>query len=266
MGFYDAWKSKDHVQLFDSWSRIPLCVLRDRYERCNEVRLLNAWLEGRSPNFFLLEVGCATGEFYRYFADRYRQATYVGCDISEAAIRRAQEKYASPGRFIHTDEKLVSVACLKPDVVFCRDVILHQPAPFDFLHRLYELAHQAVVLRLRTRDEGATETDPEKSCQLNYGVWAPYIVLNCKELVSCLQQFLPPPCCIRLAKHYTVLGGQHARFLPKDCYYPKTATAESALLIEKGTGNDACTVMEEAMPEHLQLGLLSRVLARLLRR
>jgi SAM-dependent methyltransferase len=266
IGYYDAWKAKGHVQLFDIWSRVPLFVLRDRFERFNEVLLLNTWLEGYDSSFSLLEIGCATGEFYRYFSARYPKAPYVGCDISEAAISRAQEKYPAPGRFVHTDENLNSVGGLKPDVVFCRDVILHQPDPFAFLQKLYSLTQGLLVLRLRTRDVGATETDPEKSCQLNYGIWAPYIVLNCQELVSHIKHFAPPPCRIHLVKHYMVLGGQHARYIPKECYFPETGTAESALLIQKGDGATMCAVHEEAKPEDLQLGFVARVIAWLCRR
>lgn len=262
MGFYDAWKSQEHVQLFDIWSRVPLFVLRDRYERFNEVRLLNAWADARQSPFSLLEIGCATGEFYRYFAARHPNASYVGCDISEVAIRRAQEKCPATGRFVHTDENLSAVAGLKPDVVFCRDVLLHQPDPFAFLQRLYGLTQHTLVLRLRTRDVGATELDPEKSCQRNYGAWAPYIVVNAQELLRTIQGFSPRPRRIHLAKHYMILGGQHARFLPKACYYPETGTAESALLIEKVDGNAPCAVTEEVCPENLRLGLIAGAVAR----
>jgi len=60
-----------------------------------------------------------------------------------------------------------------------------------------------------------------------------------------------------------ILGGQHARYLPKECYFKETGTAESALLIEKGDGGGAVQVINEAMPEQLQLGILSRALTRL---
>lgn len=266
MGFHDAWKAEGHVQLFDVWSRAPLSVLRDRFERCNEVKLLNAAVDEWTSVFSILEVGCATGEFYRYFRSRHSRASYVGCDISEAAIRRAQEKYPAHGRFVHTDEQLRAVSGLRPDVIFCRDVILHQPDPFAFLCRLYDLTQKFLILRLRTRDVGATEMDPEKSCQLNYGIWAPFIVLNCQELLKEIEQFSLRPGRIHLAKHYMVLGGQHARYLPKGCYLKETGTAESALLIEKGNGNSTCTVQEEAMPENLSLSLKSKILFKLFRR
>src|SRR5438552_139270 len=139
MRFYDAWQAEEHVKLFDIWGQAPLSVLRDRFERCNEVKLLNAVLSDRTAKFSLLEVGCATGEFSRYFRDRYPKVCYIGCDISRRAIERAQEKYPGPGRFVHTGEDLKEVAATEPDVVFSRDVILHQPQPFAFLSRLYDI-------------------------------------------------------------------------------------------------------------------------------
>jgi len=265
MGFYDAWNAEAHIRLFDLWSRVPLFVLKDRYRRFNEVQLLNAVADGLTLPFTLLEVGCATGEFYRYFTVRYPKASYIGCDISEVAISRAQKKYRA-ARFLRTDTNLDAVADLKPDIVFCRDVILHQTAPFAFLQRLYDLAQHFLILRLRTRDVGTTESDPEKSCQFMYGAWVPYIVLNCGELVGEIIQFVPSPRRVHLSKHYMVLGGQHARFLPKECYYQRTGTAESALLIEKGDGSSTCAVHEEARPEDLHLRPMARVVAWLARR
>ena len=121
-------------------------------------------------------------------------------------------------------------------------------------------------MRIRTREVGETVRDPALSCQLNYGVWAPYIVVNSQELLKELAQFIPQPSLVRLVKHHMVLGGQHARYLPKECYFPETGTAESALLIQKGGGAATCLVHEEAKPENLQLGLVARVIAWLSRR
>lgn len=264
MGLYDAWKSKAHVEHFDLWSRVPLFVLQDRYERFNEVQLLNAYLRASSSPCSLLEVGCATGEFYRYLKSRHPNMRYTGCDISEVAIKRANAKFQAAGApFILTDESLGTVASIKPDVVFCRDVILHQPDPYVFLQRLYTMAGKLLILRLRTRDVGPTESDPQKSCQLNYGQWAPYMILNCKELLGALHQFSPLPSEIVLRKHYMVLGGHHLRYLPKDCYLDETKTAESALLVAKGSLESSVSVTESVAKEELRLHPVNRIIARL---
>ena len=263
MGLYDAWKSAAHVEHFDLWSRVPLFVLQDRYERFNEVRLLEAYLQAASLPCSLLEVGCATGEFYRYLKSRHPNVRYTGCDISEVAINQARAKFQGEASFILTDEDLGAVASIKPDVVFCRDVILHQPDPYTFLQRLYAIAGKLLILRLRTRDVGLTETDPQKSCQLNYGQWAPYMILNCKELLDALQQLSPRPNKVVLQKHYMVLGGYHLRYLPKDCYLDETKTAESALLVEKGSLGLPMSVSESVAKEELRLRPVNRIIARL---
>ena len=123
------------------------------------------------------------------------------------------------------------------------------------------MARHSLVLRVRTRDVGTTELDPDKSCQLNYGVWAPYMVLNCRELVENVKQMQPHPKRVHIAKHYMVLGGQNSRYLPKDCYLAETGTAESGLLIEKGGESDRLDVLEEDRPERLRPGLLNRAIA-----
>ena len=259
-----AWGREQHAVHFDALSHVPRFVLRRSYERFNEVRLLNAALDHAREPSLLLEVGCATGEFYRYLTLRHPRVTYVGCDISRPATERACQKYPE-GRFILTDVDLKAVNHVDPDVIFCRDVAHHQPDPLAFIRKLYGMARSLLVMRIRTRDAGETVRDPALSCQLNYGVWAPYIVVNSQELLKELAQFIPQPSLVRLVKHYMVLGGQHARYLPKECYFPETGTAESALLIEKGEGSAPCTIKEEAVPENLQLGFVARVVSWLAR-
>lgn len=260
---HDAWAQQEHAVHFDALSRLPGFILRQAYERFNEVRLLNQALDDHEGPCSLLEVGCATGEFYRYLRLRHPHVTYVGCDISRPALECARQKYPADGRFIETDTDLKSVSHIKPDVLFCRDVAHHQSDPAAFIRKLYDMSQNLLVMRVRTRDVGETVRDPAVSCQLNYGMWAPYIVVNSTELLKVIEGFQPRPKLIRLVKHYMILGGQHARYLPKECYFKETGTAESALLIEKGDGGGVAQVMSEAMPEQLRLGFLSRALTRL---
>lgn len=258
-----AWAKQEHAAHFDSRSRFPGFVLVNTYERFNEVRLLNETMRRHSEPCHLLEVGCATGEFYRYLSLRHPNVTYTGCDISKPALERARQKYPAEGRFLETDVDLKSLNNANPDIVFCRDVAHHQPDPLALIRKLYAMAKSLTVMRIRTRDVGPTVYDPALSCQLSYGEWVPYIVLNSKELLGRIKEFSPRPSRIVLVKHYMVLGGQHARHLPKECYFNETLTAESALLIEKRGEGGECEVVEEASAEHFRLGLLNSVLVRL---
>ncbi len=231
-----AWSEAEHADLFDYWRFMPRGTLRILYECFNEIRLLNDVLR-QHPAATVLEIGCATGELYRYLRTRWPRVRYVGADISAPALARATAKY--PGAtFLRTSTDLREVRDVGPDVVFCRDVVHHQPDPFGFLETLYQRTGKSLVLRLRTRDLGPTERDPERSCQFMYGRWAPYLVLNCDEVVEAFRTYAPRPAGLTFLKHYMVLGGQHMRFLPKDCYDPATGTAETALLIEKGHSGD----------------------------
>ena len=81
-----------HAVLFDSRRRLSNAALVRCYESFNDVQLLRSFLAG-SRKTRLLEVGCATGEFYRYLRVRYSGVCYYGIDISQSALERARQKY-----------------------------------------------------------------------------------------------------------------------------------------------------------------------------
>lgn len=233
---YDAWEKDDHVAVFDCYMYYPRLVLRRTLGSFNEFRLLRNLKKDRNEKFSLLDIGCATGEFYRYFKSVYPKIDYYGCDISKKAVERARLKF--PGvNFFLVDKDLKgaedALGGIRPDVIFCRDVIIHQVKPLLFLQRIYDIAAKFLILRLRTRDTGETVFDTEISCQTNYGIWAPYIIFNCDEITSFIKTHCPDVCNLTFVKHYIILGGQYNRYLPKDCYLPQTKTSETALLIEK---------------------------------
>jgi len=179
------------------------------------------------------DVGCAAGGFYRFFCKYGPHLQYRGFDLSPVAIEAAKDRFSN-GDFRLFDGDLKSNPEIRSDIVFCRDVVHHQPDPFEFLSNLYDLADKYLLLRIRTREEGATVADPELSCQYTYGQWVPFIVMNTLELLDFCQSLTPPPSAITLRQHPTVLGGQTGRFLPKELYYEQTRSAQTAMLIQKG--------------------------------
>lgn len=237
--WYQDWQSPDHAVLFDSRSRLADRPLVRNYESFSDVRLLQAAF-GRSPEARLLEVGCATGEFYRYLRVRNPRARYHGMDISETAVTQARRKYPQ-GIFFQNrpeaqlQESLQAMGLPRElEILYSKDVVHHQTDPYGFLDQLIPAASEAVVLRLRTRDQGSSVMDPELSCQYHYHGWMPYIVLNIQELAD----FLRSRCSqaeIVLSRNYRVLGGRENRFLPKECYLPETGTAETAVGLFKKT-------------------------------
>ena len=117
-----------------------------------------------------------------------------------------------------------------PSVVFARDVIHHQPAPLDFMAKLLSMPTEAAILRFRTRDHGATVTDPEISCQWLVRNWVPYIILNVDEVIETIRNTRSFT-SLSVLKHYHPLGGRNGRYLPKECYDPKTGTAQTSVYV-----------------------------------
>jgi len=229
MSYFDCWQSKEHAHLFEYRDYFPSFRLASVYANFNEFNLFRNFI---SPGFqgTLLEIGCATGASYRFFKRFFKDIKYTGVDISQCALIQAHLKYPQ-GSFIQVDSELTQLTDKKFDYVFCRDVILHQEKPLEFLSKIKFFCKKGIFLRLRTRDRGVTEFDVVKSCQLNYGIWAPYIIINSDELIT---HFKKMSGCskIVLIKNYMVLGGVHSRYLPKDCYLPETGTSETSVYVE----------------------------------
>ena len=231
--WYEDWQSRAHADTFDFRSRLGDQNLIRSYESLNDVRILNERF-GRSTSLSLLEVGCATAEFYRYLRLKYPRIQYYGVDISRPAIEIARRKYpaaklslADAGR--HPVNYLeISGLADAAGIVYAKDVAHHQTKPLDFVANLIGISKVALVMRCRTRDIGPTENDPELSCQYHYGGWMPYIITNLDELVRHIQE-MAPRSEIVVYRNHMILGGKQGRFLPKDCYLEETGTAETAV-------------------------------------
>ncbi len=244
---YECWQTGDHPVLFDSKVYYPSFCLGRVYSLFNEFRLMERFI-GQAASGTLLEVGCAGGELYRYFKNVYPGLKYTGADVSKTAVEMAGKKYPE-GRFIATDTDLAALKGTGPEYLFSRDVVLHQDKPFDFLGKLCSLPSKGLFIRLRTRDKGPTENDPEKSCQRYLGSWIPYMIMNCDELMNYIRS-LGVASEVHIVKNYMVLGGRNNRYLSKDCYLESTGTSETALYIKigrsAGTSFSATSAKEDA--------------------
>jgi 2-polyprenyl-3-methyl-5-hydroxy-6-metoxy-1,4-benzoquinol methylase len=262
-----AWQDPTHASVFDEVSFYPDFLMRKRFESFNEVRLLRQNLPhirgGR-----LYEIGCATGEFGRYVARQLPQFSYRGFDISRPAIERAIAKYGSE-RYVLLEDGLTAFREKygSADVVFCRDVVLHQLEPYRFLASLLELAEEALVLRLRTREVGDTLLDAEESCQLHYDRhWVPYIVLNTQELVSRLCAD-PTVQSVVISRRFEPLGGHNFRHLPKDLFFSSAGSAETAVFVAKGSprAGKAAVTFDDRRDGRPGYALWERALLKMLR-
>lgn len=227
---YAPWQTQEHAVHFDSMFDWPDRAVRRYYESFNDIQLLCDHKTGLQ-NTRLVEIGCATGDLYRYITRYHNELAYVGIDISTPAVERARAKYPD-GRFFVVNESLDGIETHCPDagILYCKDVVLHQTDPFGFLRRLLEIPNQAAVIRLRTRDRGNTVLDSDLSCQSHYGGWVPYMILNLDEMVETILDARPIT-RLEIVRHYIVLGGWNGRYVPKDCYDPATGTAETAVYI-----------------------------------
>ena len=231
-----AWQESEHADHLDARAGYSLRDLRYIYENFNEFRLFLQHKQELAGRDFI-EIGCATGELYRYLQGCHPDFQYSGFDISDPAISRARKKYPS-GRFDLCEPDISDLieSGLEGSVVWARDVVLHQPDPFGYLVRLLSLCKEITILRLRTRDRGPSVLDAEVSCQWHYNQWVPYFVLNTDELVEAITDAIPTQRII-LVKRYIQLGGLNGRYLPKECYYPETGTAETAVCIVRSDGS-----------------------------
>jgi SAM-dependent methyltransferase len=228
---YSAWSDELHARVFDYASAYPSYLLRKRYEGFNEGRLLKQHYKEIVGNSFI-EVGCATGELYRYLNNNLPRFDYHGFDISAPAIERAAEKYGGDKFSLIKETDDLLQRCGTASVVYCRDVIIHQTDPYGLLEKLLSMAEECLVLRLRTRDFGDSVLDAEKSCQRHYGeYWVPYMVLNTEEVIDRISENKRVESIV-ISRRYEVLGGFNGRYLPKDLHYRDAKGAETAMYIK----------------------------------
>src|SRR5438477_10524052 len=90
--WWSDWQSADHAVKFDFRASVPDRILVRDFESFNDVGLLNNVLETGDDKAFL-EIGCATGDFFRYMRIRHPKVPYNGVDVSRPAIERAKSKY-----------------------------------------------------------------------------------------------------------------------------------------------------------------------------
>lgn len=261
MSRFECWQTAEHAATYDARIFYPTVYLKGVYQNFNEFILLDKYLPKDEP-FKLLEIGCATGEIYRYLRHAYPKMEYIGCDISKSAIEKGKKKYPN-ANFMITDPELKEAKDVNPDYIFERDVVVHQTDPFAFLKQICLSAKKGVFFRLRTRDEGSTVLDMEKSCQMYHGLWAPFMMLNCDEVVSFLED-LNVCSKIVILKNYTILGGHHGRYLPKDCHLAETGTAESGVYIEIGRGSKRPEIIIERRDEKEKIPFVCKTLKRVI--
>ena len=259
--FFQGWEDEEHVRIFDWFSYFPTPLFIKQFEYFNEVRLMKEYfgLQG-SKDKTMFEVGCATGEVFRYLQKRGYNCDYLGFDISENAVNAAKRKFPN-GNFhcVEENTRQIIQEYGQADIVFSRDVIIHQTDVWGFLNALVELTKSTLIMRMKTRDVGVTCLDPELSCQAHYGkYWMPYVVINIDEFCQFLARYNQIK-KITILKSYGILGGKNGRYLPKELYFPEAGTAETSVCIEKGERvGDKPEIVISAKTDKRKLSLFDR--------
>jgi 2-polyprenyl-3-methyl-5-hydroxy-6-metoxy-1,4-benzoquinol methylase len=259
--FFQGWEDDEHVREFDWFYYFPTPLFLKQFEYFNEVRLLKEYFQKNgAKDKSLFEVGCATGEVVRYLNKRNYDCDYSGFDISETALAAANRKYPK-GKFVRIQENTKQIAENhgQADIVFCRDVIMHQTDPWGFLESLVELTSGSLIMRLRTRDVGTTCLDPELSCQAHYSeFWMPYMVINVDELCEHIAKHEDVK-KITILKSYGILGGHTRRFVPRELYFADAGTAETSIWVEKGERQgDKPEIVIREQPDEMRYSLFER--------
>ena len=238
-----GFNSEAHLKVFDIWNTYSDVRFKFLYGAFQENRYL---VQTISSGNTILDVGCATGTTARWLKCNglFEPSNYLGIDVGKEVIDCAKSLYPD-STFETVTPDWIYLNNHKYDVVFSRDVAVHQADPLSFIDALINSCSKTLILRLRTRDNGATILDTSRSCQAIGGeFWMPYIVLNINELVERIKL---QPCVtgIEINRSYGVLGGQQGRYLPRELYFAEAGGSETSvrLQLSKHPSNNIPTVV-----------------------
>ena len=250
---YAAWQDNTHAEEFDKkWASLTTQEMKQRFASYDEIKLFSNYFNDSAKE--VLEIGCASGEMYRFLRETYPDIQYYGYDISTPAIALAKAKF-SEGFFQLTSPDLTEVFRARHNVglLYSKDVVLHQTEPYRFLDKLLSLGANELLLKFRTRDVGATETDVSKSRQQWCGEWIPYIVLNYIEFLRFLTDSKMVE-FVHTIRHYKPLHGLNGRELPEDLASESAGTASTSVYIKLGENSNKIKFLESAHGKHLTPG------------
>jgi len=114
-------QAADH---YDQWYQTPLGMMYDRLEKKAFDRLLAIGNYGRQS---LVEIGCGTGHWSKYFRDKGFMVT--GVDISREMIRIASKKNMADCRFLVADGENLPFVDNSFDTAIAVTALEFTPAP-----------------------------------------------------------------------------------------------------------------------------------------
>ncbi len=181
---------KNNKKIFLSPSKTDLYInksIRGKYsdlEKSKKIILSKLNLNNKT----ILDVGCASGDFYNVLKKKYKKINYHGIDLDNKCIEFAKKKFGNNARFDKLDifsKKLKK----KYDVVMIWNLFYMIPNWKKFLIRCSNLSKNYIVFDNKLKFIGSTIVDLDlsyqyyhKSNKRNY-----YIVHNIHELSAYLQ-------------------------------------------------------------------------------
>lgn len=131
-----VWKKENVLELERAWD--------EKLKQMDKMKLVSSLVIGDS----VLDIGCGTGDLYRYLND----VDYLGVDQSGDMLNRARTRNPS-AKF--TQQNLYELNMPIFDTVVCLDMLHHQPDLEPAFSTLLEHAKKCLIVTLWINDRDA---------------------------------------------------------------------------------------------------------------
>lgn len=188
--YSDSWSSKNAVDFYT----IRRNSLKEVYK--SEQHFLSSCIR---PGQSILDVGCAVGGFSNIFSTLELQTTYTGIDISPEMILKAHKIHNNIPFFIG-DAGDLPFKNGSFDLVYCSGAIHMSLNWMRMISECWRVTRDLFIFDVRLIENGTSIEDISKSFekiafdnQWDGKSIVPYIILNHRDLMSCLRQLSPVP-------------------------------------------------------------------------
>ncbi len=159
------------------------------------------------PGAKVLDVGCASGGFFKIMHSLEPAIDYTGIDIAEPSIESARQKYPE-ARFLVTDGLHIPFVDGVFDVVHCTSVLVVEPRYQELLKEMYRVSNRFVLADMRILKNLGSALTPENSYyRIEFegqyqGTNVPYVIADADEVVNFILTLEPRPQALRGTGYY----------------------------------------------------------------
>ena len=164
------WDSQDTVKGFEQEKKSGLRLDEAMYQTilCNPKKLL--------------DVGCATGNFYRTLKTFCPNIDYVGIDLAPALVAQARENHPRTKFFVTNAENLSFFKKNSFDTVVCAETLYHVENWKKTIKELFRVSSKNIVLSIHA-SHGKEWFDVSKKL--------PYRIFDAREVLKEIKKFHP---------------------------------------------------------------------------